>query len=897
MNPCGKIIPKFDFINRLRFIGAVIFIFLLTNTAYGQAQGIVVDSTKIGTSAIIPDSLITDSLSLDSLVTDSLAADSANKIDLQSRLGIIISSDALPSVVTSEARDSAVLDMSQNIFYLYGSAKVNYEDLQLEAGEITYNQGGNMVVAAPSFDSIGISKNRPMFTQGAEKFTYDSLQYNFKSKRAIVRNVRSQYGEGYMFSEQVKRNPDQSIYGLHSIYTTCALDTPHFGIYAKKIKVIPGKVAATGPANIAIEQVPTPLFLPFGLFPITQGQRSGFRLPTYTVEAQRGLGLINGGYYFNISEYVDLLMQTNFYSKGSYGVSGVSTYTNRYHYAGGISFSYAYNKIGESYEPNASISKDFLLNWQHHSDAKSRPGVRFDASVNAGTSSFYALNTYTVNQLLTNQYNSNITYTKSWQNKPISLSVGARHSQNTLSGLVEVTLPEVNFYVSQFNPFQSKNSTGTHWYDKITTQYTLNAINRINFYDSSFSFNRLGINDFQNGLVQTIPINATYNVLRFINLGINATYKEYWLTQKVYQVYNPSLDKVDSTMYRGFYAARDFTTGLTANTRIYGVKMFKHGKLMGIRHVLSPNASLTFAPDYATDPFNYGYRTYINPTSNTYEYRSAFDGSVVGTPGNQYGQFSSLLGFGIDNNLQIKVRSKDSTGFKNVRLIDNFRIGTTYDLAKDSFNWSPIAFSFATNILEKVNITAAASWDPYVFDYNLGRRTQEKSWNNGKGLGRFQGGNITAQASFHSIQKKDKNKNPNSQSEEFKRMMQYGRYDDYVDFNIPWNLNMSYSLQMSNSYRPITKKDSLILNNTMMFGGDFNLTPQWKIAVNSGYNITEKQLQLTSIDIYRDLHCWEMRLGAVPFGPRKNYNFTLNVKASVLQDLKLLRRRDFRDAL
>ncbi|RYE21762.1 MAG: LPS-assembly protein LptD, partial [Sphingobacteriales bacterium] len=644
-------------LNRLRFIGAFVFIFLLTNISSAQTRDTTVRRTNITSDSLTAEITIVNdtTIALDSLDADTVAADSTNKTDLAARLGIVISGDALEAVVTSEARDSAVLDMSQNIFYLYGTAKVNYQDLQLEAGEIIYNQGGNMVTAAPSFDSIGISKTKPTFTQGAEKFTYDSLQYNFKSKRAIVRNVRTQYGEGYVFSEQIKRNPDQSIYGLHSIYTTCALDTPHFGIYAKKIKVIPNRVAATGPANIAIEQVPTPLFLPFGLFPVTQGQRSGFRLPTYTVEEQRGLGLINGGYYFNLSQYADLLMQTNIYSKGSYGVSGVSTYTNRYKYAGGLSFSYAYNKVGENYEPNASISKDFLLNWQHHSDAKSRPGVRFDASVNAGTSSFYALNTYTVNQILTNQYNSNITYSKSWQNKPISLSVGARHSQNTLSGLVEVTLPEVNFYVAQFNPFQSKNSTGTHWYDKITTQYQFNAINRISFYDSLFSFARLGITDFQNGMVHTIPINATYNVLRFINVGINATYKEYWLTQKTYQAYNPALDKVDSTMYRGFYTARDFTSGLTANTRIYGVKMFRKGKLMGIRHVLSPNASLSFAPDYGTDPFNYGYRTYINKNSNTYEYRSVFDGSVVGTPGNQYGNFSSLLGFGIDNNLQIKV--------------------------------------------------------------------------------------------------------------------------------------------------------------------------------------------------------------------------------------------------
>lgn len=913
MSPCGKIIPIFDFLNRTRFILVTVFVFLLTQSAQAQLNkrnsgnrslNQVVDTTRSQQDSIIKysiDSLTGDTtwIATDSLAADSVVSDSMKRAGLEAELGIRLSPDALDDVVTSEAADSAVMDMSSNKFFLYGNAVVNYQDMKLEAGQLMYDQDSNRVTAAPPVDSIGIAKIRPAFTQGKERFTYDSMQYNFKSKRAIVRNVRSQYGEGYIWSEQVKRNPDQSIYGSKSVYTTCALDTPHFGIVARRIKVVPGRVVASGPANIAIEEIPTPLFLPFGLFPIQQGQRSGFKLPMYTIEEQRGLGITNGGYYFSINEYVDFLLQSNIYSKGSYSVSGLSTYTNRYRYSGGVNFAYSYNKVGETYEPNSSVAKDFQFNWEHRSDAKSRPGVSFNSSVHFGTASFQQNNTYTVSQILNNQYNSNITYSKNWQNKPYSFTMSARHSQNTNTGEVEVRLPDMTFFLSQFNPFQGKNGTGTKWYEKITTQYTVNAINQIRFYDSSFSLNTLALNDFQNGIVHTIPVSASYNVLRFVNLSFNTTYKEYWLTKQQYQAYNPNANKVDSFNYNGFYTARDYTSSISANTRIYGVKMFKKGRLMGIRHVLTPNVSLNYTPDFAGAPYRYGYQTITDPNRPP-EYRSAFEGSVVGTPGgSQFGNFSSVVGFGIDNNLQIKMRSfKDSTGFKNVRLIDNFRINTGYDLARDSFNWSDISMSFATNILEMINITAQASFDPYDIDRVTGLRLPVTRWESGNGIARFNTGSITAQASFRSLKKEQKPPLAGEEtSDEFKRLMQYGRYDDYVDFNVPWNLNVQYSLQVTNKYILVSQRDSIQLNNFASFGGDVNLTPQWKIAVTSGYNFTEKQLQLTSIDIYRDLHCFEMRLGAIPFGRNKNYNFTLNVKASVLQDLKLLRRRDFRDSI
>ncbi len=910
MSPCGKIILKSLRIHCFSLTIAVIFILALTNKAQGQ---VAKPADTLLSEAIVPlpDSLYTADSTTSEALPDSIVADSLSTPDslapptLEDALGIRISKDALPSPVFSEATDSAVMDMEQNLFYLYRDAKVNYEDMKVDAGLIIYNQHTSRVSASPLpyqdsiiADKEDDEKKRGKFVQASESFTYDSLQYNFKSKRAIVRNAHSQYGEGYVHSEQVKRNEDQSIYGWKNIYTTCALDTPHFGISARKIKIIPNRMIASGPANIVVEMVPTPLFLPFGIFPISQTQRSGFRLPMYTIEEQRGVGLTNGGYYFYLNDYVDLLMLANVYSKGSWSGSAITTYANRYQYNGGLSLSYAYNKTGESYEPNSSVIKDFMVNWRHTTDPKARPGVSFNASVTAGSSSFYANNSYNHNQILQNQYQSNITFSKSWANKPYNLTVGARHNQNTQTKQVNVTLPELNFYLGQFNPFQKKNSTGTNWYDKITLGYTLNTQNQISFYDSAFSMNALSFDQFRNGVRHSVPLSAAYTIFRFVNLSFGANYSEYWLTQREYRYFDNSRFELDTSNYRGFFTARDIDLNMQLSTRIYGMKMFRKGKLQGIRHVLTPSTGFNYKPDYAADPFNYYYRTRLSAESQPV-YLSPYDGSVVGVPGlGQYGQFSSSILYGLNNNLQIKMRNnKDTaTGSQNITLIDAFSVNGSYNVAADSFKWSPIAVSFRTNVLNKLNISANASFDPYTLDYETGQRISTSSWDAGRGVARFTGASVALSAGLRSKQKTG-NDNTIEKTDEFSRLMQQGGYNDYVDFNIPWSVNVAYALTMNNSYNAVSKTDTIRYNQNVMLSGDFNISTHWKITYSTGYDFTIKQLTFTSIDIYRDLHCWEMRLGAIPFGPRKSFNFTLNVKASILQDLRLVRRRDFRDAV
>jgi hypothetical protein len=706
-----------------------------------------------------------------------------------------------------------------------------------------------------------------------------------------VRNVQTQYGEGFMHSEQIKRNPNEVIYGANSVYTTCALDTPHFGIVAHRIKVVPNKVVVSGPANINIMGVPTPIVLPFALFPISQRQKSGFVIPTYTVEQARGLGLLNGGYYFYLNDHVDVLAQANFYTQGSYAVSSVSNYSNIYRYRGGLNLSYAYNKTGESFEPGASVQKDFMVNWRHYSDPKSVPGQTFNASVQVGTSSFYSNNSYDPNQILQNQYQSNISYSKNWTGKPFGLTVSALHNQNTQTKQINVTLPSINFHITQFNPFVNKRAIGTHWYDKITSSYNVDMLNKTTFYDSTFNVSRMNLNDFQSGIHHSIPISAAYTLLRYINTSFNVNYNEYWYTLKTKTEYNDLERKLDTTSQNGFYSARDFNAGLTFSTRIYGMKVFKKGGLRGIRHVITPSAGISYHPDFATAPFNYYYRSRMD-SSGTYTLQSPFAGSVIGIPPSGKAGFINL---GVGNNLQIKVRSAKDTasGTKNVTLIDGLSLGSAYNLAADSFQWSTITANFRTNILDKVNISSSASFDPYGLDYNTGRRIKETIWAQGGGLGRFTRANLSMGANFHS-QPKGGASSP-TKSDEYKRIMHNANYNEYVDFNIPWSMNLSYTMDATNNYTYFGKKDTLVFNHSVTMQGELQVTTRWKVSVNSGYNFTTKELSLTSIDVYRDLHCWAMHLQTFPFGPRKSYNFTLNVKAAVLQDLKIMRRRDYRD--
>lgn len=466
------------------------------------------------------------------------------------------------------------------------------------------------------------------------------------------------------------------------------------------------------------------------------------------------------------------------------------------------------------------------------------------------------------------------------------------HNQNTGTKQINLTLPSVNFHVTQFNPFARKKSVGTHWYDKITSSYNVDALNRATFYDSTFGLTNLDSRNFQSGIRHSVPVSASYTVFRYLNLSANVSYNEYWFNERLKLGYNNTERQIDTARSTGFFAARDFSTGVSLSTRIYGMKFFKKGKLRGIRHVLTPSVSLSYRPDFSEDPFNYYYRTRLDSSANDVLV-SPYPNSVIGVPASGK---SGVVSFGLGNNLQIKVKnnSDTATGAKNVTLIDGLGLSGSYNAFADSFRWSAIGINFRTNIIDKVNISSSATYDPYGLNYQTGLRKTATLLQDGGGIARFTRANLSLGSNFHSKPKGgDKNPKP---SEEYNRLVHNAGYSNYVDFNIPWSLNLSYSLDAAKNYTGFTKKDTLVLNHSIQFNGELQVTERWKAVVNSGYNFDTKQLTLTSIDVYRDLHCWAMHLQTYPFGPRKSFNFTLNVKATVLQDLKLQRRRDFRDS-
>ncbi len=808
-----------------------------------------------------------------------------------------VAQDDLEDPVFYESLDSIVYDAATKRLMLYRDAQIKYQDIIVDASFIEYLQDSSTMRAdALEWEKDSVDKH--LLTKGEEKTKFKDMRFNFKSQRALLSNAYSQYGEGFIKSERIKRNKDKSIYGLHNIYTTCNLEHPHFGIAAKKVKIIPNKVAVSGSANLVVEDIPTPLYLPFGLFPLKKGQRSGFKLPTYDVSQNLGFGLRGGGYYFAINDHLDLLAQADIYSLGTYRIGAINNYVWRYRFRGNLQFDYAYNKIGNEFETSSNDSRNFIINWSHTLDPNVRPGSNFSANVTIGTSKYYTNNSYDASRYLNNNYSSSINYTKTWEGKPLNLSVSARHNQNTQTGLVNVTLPEINFSANQLYPFKfRKDVIKPKWYEKITASYQLSAVNQYEFVDTQFNFNTLNTNDFNNGIKHTVPITATYNLFKYINANFTANYNEYWFSRRMFQSFDFQEQKLDSVITNGFYAARDFNVNASFSTRIYGIKLFNKGRVKGIRHVMTPSVSLQYRPDFGLPQYGFYYDTYAGNSFNRSRL-SYFQGSPYGGPPN--GEIGGV-GFSLGNNLQMKVKSKDSTKEdRKINLIDGLSLGTFYNLAVDSFNWSNLTMAYRTTLFKKINISGGASWSPYGIDTSatIPVRVKEFYFETDRKVLRFENATLAVGASFPLRNKQDKKDNDDFDDQLINNGINYA---NYVDFNIPYTLNINYNIrlnrqhlrdQLTNAY-----KDSLVFGQDLNFSGDVNLTPKWKIGLQSGYDFINKNLSFTSIDIYRDLHCWEMRINVIPFGFRKSYNFTLNVKASVLQDLKLVRRKDFRDNL
>lgn len=843
---------------RFLFLALVFFAVLMNNAPLCTAQ--TVDSTGVEPPVVAsPQTAVIDTISKDSIA--------------------VTTDNDFKSKVDYSADDSLYFDVENQVVYLYGNAVVKYENMTLKANYMEVNLGNKIMYSTFTKDSAGNRAGIPEFEQADDKFTADEIRYNFSSKKGRIKGVYSQQGDGYVHGETVKKIDDYE-YIRNGLYTTCDLPHPHYGIAANKLKVINNKKIITGPAYLVIADVPTPLAIPFGYFPNRKGRASGIIFPTYGESNDLGFYLKNGGYYFGVADVADFAITGDIYSKGSWGAQFFSRYANRYHYTGNLSLSYSEIKNGESELPDFNFNKEFFVRWSHAQDAKARPNSVFSASVNAGSSQYYRIQVTSPNNYVTNTFQSSVSYSKTWTGKPYSFSASMSHSQNTQTRDISLSLPTANFSVQRLYPFQRKIAVGEQkWYEKIGVSYTANALNQIQTKDSLL-FTADSKNKFKAGIQHSIPVSTSIKLFKFFTLTPSFNYNEKWYLKTINRRYDSENDSLITDTINGFKAARDFSTSASLNTRIYGMVNFKNSKIMAIRHVVSPTVSFSYRPDFSEPQWNY-YKTVQTDAAGNESKYSIFETGVFGGPSSGK---QGLVSFNLDNNLEMKVRKEtdSSETTKKIKIFESLSFNSSYNIAADSLRWSNISMNARTTLFDKVNVNFGSSFDPYVVNEN-GIRINKSELKENNRLARLTNATLTFGYNFsHSAKNKTTTKGSDAD-----RTNILGNPNEYVDLDVPFNFNMNYSFNYS---KPGISE--AVTTQVVNFNGDISLTPKWKFIFSSGYDFRQKQVSYTSLSFYRDLHCWEMRLNWVPLGSFTYYNFQINVKASVLQDLKWVKKND-----
>ncbi|MBR3797942.1 MAG: LPS-assembly protein LptD [Bacteroidales bacterium] len=787
--------------------------------------------------------------------------------------------------------DSLLNDMKNRKAFLYGNAVVKYEDMTINAAFIEVDLDKKEVYAYGRTDGDSIV-GKPEFNQGDETFVADTIRYNFNSKKGIIKNVTTVYDGAYLIGGKTKLHENKHIHMTHGKFTTCDLPDPHFYFNLSKAIVIPDDKIISGPANLVVEDVPTPIGIPFGFFPNKKGGTSGIIIPEFGDEENRGFFLRNGGYYWAINDYVDLTVLGDIYSKGSWGAGMIMNYKLRYKFNGSLSFKYNRNLFGYRGLSNFSASNQYALRWKFTQDSKANPNSTFSADVNMSSSDYDKYNSYNVNNYMTSTKQSSVSYSYVFPNTPLSMSVALKHSQNSNTGSIDLTLPEFAFNMSRIYPFKRKKAVGkSRFYEKISIAYTMNATNKIRTNDADF-FN-IPYDSITNGIIHRIPINASFKLFKYTTLTPSFNYNERWYFKRFSKQWNDSENLLETDYASTFARVWDYNASLSWSTTIYGMFNFRKGKVKALRHVFSPNVSFSYVPDFGKEKYKY-YGTYsrvmynnstgqYDTVSNMY---SMFEGLPYGTP-NKGG--SGTVNITLGNNLEMKLRNLKDTTKDNmkIKLLESFNISTNYNIFADSLRWAPISITARTRI-KVVDISFNTTLDPYAIaqnEYGTYQRINKALVKTNGHLVRMTIGYLTVGFSLNS---KARDKKIAEQQESLYDII-YGYPNSYVDFNVPWNLRVSYTFRYTKPY------DEMKITQTLNVSGELNITKKWKISVATGYDFEAKKMSPTTIDIYRDLHCWEMSLHVVPFGQHKSYAFQINVKASMLQDLKLNKRRSWFD--
>lgn len=828
----------------------------------------------------------------------------------------------LDAPVTYEANDSIVFTQS-GFAHLYGQGKVTYPGADLAADVISMDMDNSTVFARGVIDSLGTAKGRPVFKDGDTSYETDTIRYNFKSKRGIISNVVSQQGEGYVTGNNAKKGHNDELYMKNGRYTTCDHhDHPHFYMQMTYAKVRPKKNVVTGPAYLVVEDVPLPIAVPFFFFPFSSSYQSGFLMPTYMDDSNRGFGLTDGGYYFAINEQMDLKLKADIFTKGSWALNAESNYVKRYKYSGLFQASYQVTKTGDKGLPDYSVAKDFKVVWSHRQDPKASPNSNFSASVNFATSSYEKTNIgnlYNVQAMSQNTKTSSVSYSRNFPDQKLNISASGNIAQNMRDSSIAVTLPDLNISLSTIFPFKRKRAVGDEkWYEKISIRYTGRMKNSIRTKDDRLFKSNL-VRDWENGMQHDIPISATFTLFKYFNLTPTFNYTERWYTRKIKQDWDiPSQKVVNDTIY-GFHRVYNYSTSLGINTKIYGMykPLFLPKKEIQIRHVITPSVSISAAPDFTTSHYGY-YDSYIEEGKNgeRREVRySYYSGQPFGVPS---GGKQGSVNFSISNNLEMKFKDKNDSICK-VSLIDELGAGISYNMAAETRPWSDLNVNLRLKLGKNYTFSMASTFATYAYEFNekgevvVGDRTE---WSYGR-FGRWSGygtsfsytlNNDTFKKLFgkkdEAEEKRKKDKPENGGDEEGANAEDSGigmpakktkeataDADGYQAFKMPWSVSLSTGFNITEDRdKPINRKNMRypykISLNALNINGNVKLSNKWAVNFNSGYDFNAKLITNTVFNITRDLHCFTMTASLAPFGMYKYYNFTIRATAQILQDLK-----------
>lgn len=782
-----------------------------------------------------------------------------------------IRNSSLEAPIFYSSKDSTKINFKEGIIYLYGDAKVDYDDVSIKANYIEYKYNESLVVAKYTLDSVGNKIGKPVFTDGTDNFEMDEIRYNTDTKKGVIFNVVTEQAEGFLHSEKIKKHENEQIHVYKGKYTTCDNPNPHYEFRLSKAVVIPEDKIVSGPLYVRFRKIPTPLVLPFGYFPNKKEGTNGIIIPQFGSSELYGFSLMNGGYYRKFSDKLDMQFIGNIYSKGSWGLGVLTRYKVNYKYSGDLNLTYDLFK--ESYKefPNYKETKNFFVTWNHIQEASKRPNTRFSASVNAGALDNFRNNqTLNTNNYLTNNFQSNIAYGKSWRGKPYNLSVNLRHNQNNQTHIVNASLPEISFNVNRFYPLAGlrKIKTGNKkFYENIGVTWTSVAKNDITIADSLIDINNLGAlsNKLRNGIKHTLAINAPVKILKNFTFNAGANFTDRMYLQTLEKSWDSQINKEVRDTIQGFANNYDYNLNASLTTTFYGTygfaKFLQGERKTKIRHVISPNISYTYRPDFGTNT------SYFNSVTGQYVNYSPFEIGIFGqSPTGESGAVS----FNLINSLEMKQKDlknsdEEDEQFKKIKLIENLTLGSNYDIAKDSLNFSNISIAGRTSLFKIFTVNFGAQVDPYK--YTDGVKINQLLFNDGGKIGSLMYANSAIGINLH------------NKPEAAKR--------DLASF---WNALISYSYDYRRNITSIL--DTAITTNSIRFDGKIDITKKWKLGVTTNYDFALKDISFTQFSLYRDLHCWEAAAELVPFGPLKRYMIRINIKASIFEDAKFERRRN-----